>query len=926
MKYYLCYVGEFQDGGEKEIINHCLDNDVYQYYRFVRQKGAGALIQKDDVLILIYKKEIIGYGIADGTLGEAQGDNDDWSAVTIRGGWNLSTASCQLPYGVYWHTLQGNKQSVVKEIDSLWANELIFFSAVKTSMLFAEEPVISLHLPMITSMLNQGFLSIPAVQRGKVWNAVRAEILWDSLMRNLPIGTLSVRPIKNGTEFSRLDLLDGQQRTNAIALGYRPFPNEKSLKEKKEESILWIDLENDCAELEQNDGRKKRTERKFFFFVTTRSQPWGYVISDNETSTRIFPAWERRESVDAIENWELKATKGERPYPYELWPRAAKLPVPFTVLRQYCEQNKRTSFDDFKNFCRTNYEKCNWIKNIVEEDRTPPRQWDSIVDAINNLNTIVVLAQNTSNVPNGDIGLYFKRLNKAGIEPSTEEIRYSLLKSRLPELKALDGIAGNRMSPSRLADIVMLLFRTQKSGKWHTSLSFSDITNIANDGDFAGYVASLENKLVKIEKWLLYDLEKFPCGLLKVHYSYIARSNPDLLRLLLFFVEKGYQFGDPSQQKQLVALVTLVAWFGSHQMVAEGYNNYKESENDDWLTVTRRWLFESVRKELLIIPPPVDVYKDICNAVTDNSNTDGKIKNIQNACRNQTYSGGINLTWDWASPIGRNLLLYSVREYIQDNFANYDPVGAVWGEDCRPWDYDHIFPQVWLRNRGRNGNGHFHNIVALFLNSIGNIAPLDFSKNRGKGKDHPEHYQGDNDNKSLLVDTSKFGNITANLRDDSQMAFLFIAVIAERLQRLYSGWYDTLNIADLLNFHEIHDKRKDLFRQMQNRLQCKVYFTNTNNGFQYPCRHTWDWARPWLAAGIVRDNPHKDFICIASDGTQYEIGKRRHPDEPEIDGDRDRWWFDEPEVNNNTDIDELVEKYECLAHEKDLGGDTVRGQ
>ena len=56
------------------------------------------------------------------------------------------------------------------------------------------ENTISFKISEIAELLNKNFLKIPPVQRGKVWNAVRVEVLWVSLLRGIPIGYLSVLP------------------------------------------------------------------------------------------------------------------------------------------------------------------------------------------------------------------------------------------------------------------------------------------------------------------------------------------------------------------------------------------------------------------------------------------------------------------------------------------------------------------------------------------------------------------------------------------------------------------------------------------------------------------------------------------------------------------------------------------------------------
>lgn len=94
-------------------------------------------------------------------------------------------------------------------------------------------------------------------------------------MRGIPIGALSLLPMRGNERFSksspsgdetagnRYFLLDGQQRANAISMGYKAFPAGGN-----SDSILWIDLLPDGNE-------RKRSNREFFFRVTTPARPWG---------------------------------------------------------------------------------------------------------------------------------------------------------------------------------------------------------------------------------------------------------------------------------------------------------------------------------------------------------------------------------------------------------------------------------------------------------------------------------------------------------------------------------------------------------------------------------------------------------------------------------------------------------------------------
>ena len=105
-----------------------------------------------------------------------------------------------------------------------------------------------------------GRFSIPPLQRGLVWNAARMEALWDSVLRGIPIGAISIR---------NNEIFDGQQRTHAISVGLNGGCS------KEDEEILWLDL---------SPNGKKRV-RKFYFRTTTLAHPWGYQLNDDEANS-----------------------------------------------------------------------------------------------------------------------------------------------------------------------------------------------------------------------------------------------------------------------------------------------------------------------------------------------------------------------------------------------------------------------------------------------------------------------------------------------------------------------------------------------------------------------------------------------------------------------------------------------------------------
>ena len=97
---------------------------------------------------------------------------------------------------------------------------------------------------------------VPSLQRGPVWEPSQIEMLWDSILRGFPIGSLVVCRKLGGQRLQRSPaapdggapeekvthhLLDGQQRGNAIAFGFSDPFDEK--KRHTDNAILWLDLE-----------------------------------------------------------------------------------------------------------------------------------------------------------------------------------------------------------------------------------------------------------------------------------------------------------------------------------------------------------------------------------------------------------------------------------------------------------------------------------------------------------------------------------------------------------------------------------------------------------------------------------------------------------------------------------------------------------
>ena len=198
----------------------------------------------------------------------------------------------------------------------------------------------------------QGFVQLPALQRGAVWKPRQVEKLWDSLMQGFPIGSFLLAPFvkekgKASGKYSQsleerepeYHLLDGQQRWNAITLA---FINPWKQQDCKTSEALWIDLSP------PDDG--DQFGRRFVFRVVTRSHPWGY--RRNDPDERLGAA-KYREAITEYRN-ALKACKKIpsmfhnvewKPLKIPLqitWPLEANAPVPFSLLIDCVEVEKQS--------------------------------------------------------------------------------------------------------------------------------------------------------------------------------------------------------------------------------------------------------------------------------------------------------------------------------------------------------------------------------------------------------------------------------------------------------------------------------------------------------------------------------------------------------------------------------------------------------
>lgn len=928
MRSYLCIVDTFQ--GVKQVFLDCISRAMYTVCDEYTQKGPYRDIRKGDLLFLIYKKQFRGYAYAAGEFKNGTGDYEGWKVIDVEGGWCQVREGLDLPHGYYVdNVIEGTKRSVVKMVNENWAMERL----QDMKMHSPETSIGRSHFVNIVELAHHSrgknpYYAIPEVQRGLVWNPVRCEVLWDSIIRGLPIGAISVRRSEDG---GHLDIFDGQQRTNTISLGYVEWKEHSPCPEEKDRPLLWLDLgaDQDCVDLDEGQDRRKST-RKYIFRITTAAHPWGYKLTDNETKDTILPVRRQKVSVEAIKglDWERKSDwerkdgcVSARPHPGELWPVDAKVPVPFTILRQYVDRNSSPAWDCFIAWCREKYAETNWVKHFYLDERPQLNDeiWKKHVEAIKNLSKQYVVCLNADQVAESDIGLYFKRMNTGGVPLDDEEISYSLLKSKIRGLKTLDSCATGRCMPSRLASIAIRLWLSKEnSWKWYASVTHAQIEEVArNETSFRNY---LRNDFVvwlgKMEELLRVNKEN---GLLKWHIrSLFNLGNGCLVIYLMREIALG------QCERNYVALVTYVCWFSSDVVgCVRSLWNAKSLNVGIYDAINNGQLYR------LFYPNEIeDYFKQKLQKLEDGSVWDSL---VHTADASVYFGEAMSSIWNgFNGKQGCELLLFATRRFINRVFK-YDLERPEWQGENRPWDYDHILPKAWIGDRRVSPYTY---LLRDCLWSIGNSAPIPFSLNRGKSDFPPgECYPDSTDTSAqeLFINTSGTGRFQKSHFKDSHGAHWdrldrcfedsrdFIELACSRFKKIVNdGWYKPCNVEDVVKIEGRYNDMKvaamEIERElgeMLNGAMMRTYFWGSD-GHMHPVLKDLDWARHGIVSGIEcawrgDDNVvHDCLLAIAWGREKIEVGLYRHPTSNDIDGDTNQFWFKSPSTFDKFDKDSIV--------------------
>lgn len=788
MKYFVCTYGKTDSfEGVEEFFEESARNNWYKIHKDAKHPSAVYEIRKDDIVFLSFNQTLVAWGVAVSGVREIA---DDWHLIVEVDKWRFldreNLYAGVSSYGVSWATIVGGAMSTVRRVKASWAVEKLQCMGTLKELPVLDKPIFEIPIKDVASWhyhheyhSESGIVaSVPALQRGLVWSPQQNELLWDSMMRQIPIGAIILSPMSvaqsKGVPCTHM-ILDGQQRCNAIAMGFDvdPFATKRDADNNK--SLLWLDLSPDENEL-------LKTTRKFLFRVTTSAHPWGYLITDDTGRAACLDTKTIRAAVHRT------TVKGRRPYTTETYPYFANVPMPMGwVMDAFMNSEDEVGFvDGLKKYAqKIPFPDLRQHVEISLDDNPAhvyviynglKRVFNSRVVAVNSPKEIVEEA------PRSD-GQYtiehlFARINRQGTRLDGEELVYSTIKSYWPEIEdVVNQCAKGRMLCSRMLTLALRLYFTQNSElHWSVGVGIDRIKNMTESEKVAVksfLEREMESLLRVVDDWLIY---KEGNGFPKVLKTAVAQKTPELYLLLLAIAKNNVDI-----KRESVIALTLLLYFYDFKI--------RKSRRMDAVRYIIKELYasgfteKSLRKAMSFAMTGEGDDRWLINVLD--------LKNVGDELKRAEYRiSAFPEKTPWIETLNRfignrEFLLFVQAEYLEAEFSDYDPARKdLWAEYNRPWDYDHILPQAVV-------NKWEHDTVdnQAWLWCVGNFAAIPLEENRSKNDSDDWRYYNDRCdrwpeifNVKTIVSSYKTDNA-----DDGGLSFR--SAVCERFLRLYTILY-----------------------------------------------------------------------------------------------------------------------------------------
>lgn len=748
-------------------------------------------------------------------------------------------------------------------------------------------------------------LRIPNIQRGLVWDPIQVELLWDSILRGFPIGSMLV--LHHEGSSSSDEILDGQQRANAIINGF----DIKGLISKTEDStqitpksILWYDL----AYIPSTDKDEERRIHRIC--LTNTAHPWGFPtdgskkLGAEERRNAIEAAYLKKENVPSKKSeWDIRRFL---PFSYTKLPSFLPIPLAFLVHAAKDKSIKsgeipKSFFDDIHELIDGFSVLSPWWRDSYEEQvnlfLTKHEKDIEVFQPFFNLNSYSIPFNYVST--EDDIEILFNRVNRRGTPMSPEDLTYAAIKHYGGSLCNCENIsevikkACNGLIPE--AVLANIVFRyCFSSNSIRGDLSAGDIRkcNSAEIKEHLQLLFSGDNlcALINSVRDCMLSKEDLPSFML----GEIGIKNSSLFILLLYLVDKHREeLGDDFIRG---LIIYLYCFSTSSYPITLIFDAAKETPNDlrsqiqDILrdSISHEWTYE--------VPSSFRDYNAAAEAAMD---TNWNVFKYSNKYGFYCFKA----LFEYGSEQGAFMLKYSLRHYFNDAFGEYSASNKdLWKDINRPWDHDHIIPKSWV-----NDSGVWNNCLSAWLNSWGNIADIPFEENRTKNNyadwSYYDSLQGDPLFSRVLYkpynDSEKMDGLQKGI---DQYVTEFISNVWDRfliMSDSFLSLFSVLGITDGLS--PMQTERKRFILRLQQQLEFfdpgalyKAYY-RTPSGIeqQVTPEKECDWQKPWIS--LIRMNESSwrysisAYVIHEKDKMLFRIerGNRKAPGKAP---DNDGWW------------------------------------
>ena len=730
---------------------------------------------------------------------------------------------------------------------------------------------------------DSSLLSIPKLQRGKVWKARQIELLWDSLLRNFPIGTLIVLSDDLRADTPRGELIDGQQRVSAMIAGFQqPTPDS--------DCVVWVDLNAD-----------ELPDRKYAIRVTNRAHPWGYNLDGS-----VYRARERRNAI--LEAEETPGSSKAKWNILNFGPNGKNiLPVPLVYLLEARGEN-RVNFvlDKCKDLAVTAPA---WGKKYYDSlasiDKTRFDRYFDAIDRLSKTNTEQYLIPAIVIDSKEDLDLLFSRIGTQGTAITSKELAYALMKSYwegddfgiVNEYRAKGIVA-----EEDFAQIMFRLFTSKKdlrgeiTPEYVRSLSGSSadeekvsirneiLKAYRNKGEIIGRICQI------VDDWLL-SCDEGDCRYHPIIRTDIASKHPGLyvvlLRLALIHLEGRLKTG-PRFVQAMAFYLHVCLW--NDKTINLLYKRIMAQADD----VTEPLILEAIREAISFewALAPTYSFKDF-PALKDNAlDADWAIVHYQKEPGYHLFER----LFTYGNAESAFILELAEHNYFNKQYSDYNPTRKdLWEDQNRPWDHDHIVPQNW-----QGDNQPWSNFCTLWINSIGNIADIPFELNREK-QDAAEwdYYVAPEHAKDLLFFPKEdFFKLNEHLPeiDSSEQRKTFFGFVKERFLLIVEPFLSIigrLGIHDSLSEKQLLRKRF-LLKARRDNPGCHLYYLQNGIEYLFDDSNNYAWQQSWLT--LSREIGDKErvaalTIAINEDGSfETQCGLRKRPELYVEQMDNHSWW------------------------------------